>query len=53
MNSDQSFTQRLQQAQRAVAELPEPDSVAQAHSLQLIAGDQGAHDTTRRRALLS
>ena len=36
MNSDQSFTQRLQQAQRAVAELPEPDSVAQAHSLQLI-----------------
>jgi len=37
MNSDQSFTQRLQQAQRAVAELPEPDSAAQAHSLQLIA----------------
>ena len=37
MNSDLSFSQRLQQAQRAVAELPEPDNVAQAHSLQLIA----------------
>jgi SAM-dependent MidA family methyltransferase len=37
MNSDQSFTQRLQQAQRAVAELPEPDSAARAHSLQLLA----------------
>ncbi len=37
MNSDQSFTQRLQQAQRAVADLPEPDSAARTHSLQLVA----------------
>ena len=37
MSSDESFSQRLQQVQRTVAELPEPDSAAQAHSLQLIA----------------
>ena len=37
MSSEQSFTQRLQQAQRSVAELPQPDQAAQAHSLQLIA----------------
>ena len=36
MNSDPSFTQRLHQMQRAAVELPEPDSAAQAHSLQLI-----------------
>ena len=36
MGSDQPFSQRLQRAQRAAAELPEPDSAAQAHSLQLI-----------------
>ena len=36
MNSDQPFSQRMQDAQRAVAELPEPDSDARAHSLELI-----------------
>ena len=36
MNSDQPFSQRMQHAQRAVAELPEPDSDARAHSLELI-----------------
>ena len=36
MNSDQPFSQRMQRAQRTLAELPEPDSAAQAHSLQLI-----------------
>ena len=35
MNSEQTFSQRWQQAQRAVTELPEPDSVAWAHSLRL------------------
>jgi len=35
MNSEQTFSQRWQQVQRAVTELPEPDSVAQAHSLRL------------------
>ena len=35
MNSEQTFSQRWQQAQRAVTELPEPDSVARAHSLRL------------------
>ena len=37
MNSDQPFSRRLQQAQRAMTEMPEPDSNAKAHSLQLIA----------------
>ena len=36
MSSDQPFSQRVQQAQRTLAELPEPDSAAQAHSQQLI-----------------
>ena len=36
MNSDQPFSQRMRHAQCAVAELPEPDSAAQSHSLQLI-----------------
>jgi len=36
MNSDQPFSQRMQGAQRAVAEMPEPDSAAKAHSLELI-----------------
>lgn len=35
MNSDPPFFTRWQQAQHAVMELPEPDPVAQAHSLRL------------------
>ena len=37
MNSDQDFTRRWHEAQRAAAELPPPDATAQAHSLELIA----------------
>jgi SAM-dependent MidA family methyltransferase len=35
MNSELPFSRRLQQAQRAAMELPDPDPAAQAHSLQL------------------
>lgn len=35
MSSDQPFSQRWQQAQRAATELPEPDPAARAHSMQL------------------
>ena len=36
MNSNQSFTQRWRDAQRAAGELPQPDATARGHSLQLV-----------------
>jgi SAM-dependent MidA family methyltransferase len=36
MNSEQTFSQRWQQTQRAVTELPEPDNAARAHSMRLV-----------------